>query len=574
MAAETLPNGGPLGPATCIAQGAMSATINIDELQVGMFVHLDLGWWAHPFARSSFQIQSADQIETIRGLGLARVRWSPERSVPADAGTGPHTGSHAAGAADVPVDTRAEAGSPPLDADATDGAGAPTPHTATATATAAATTAAAGPDGARPPAMTRFADGATGAAQAQSPAPDHRPAAADAADRTDAATISTAPAGATVIAWPTAVACRPATPSAAGHGSTGNAPPPAAATPATPATPHERALQSQREALQRCQQRYTAAGDACASALRTLVDAPELALQTCTRLTDDLLGQLLAEGEVCVRALAEGHDDPAAAHALNVSLVAMLLGRTQQLPAEQLRCLGRAALLHDIGKLELPERARAAECLTQPAELALYRDHVAHGVVLGQHMGLDETALLILSQHHELDDGSGFPQHMRGQQIHPLARIVAIVDRYDRLCNPALPALAVTPHEALSRMFSQCRSQFDATLLSAFIRMMGVYPPGSCVQLSDERYASVVSVNASRPLKPSVLVCELDRSPDDALILDLDRAPAGLSIRRSLKPAALPAAVRDWLSPRPRMVYFFEPGQRPTPAPGDARAAA
>ncbi|MEY4415288.1 MAG: hypothetical protein RIQ53_2581 [Pseudomonadota bacterium] len=515
----------------------MSATINIDELQVGMFVHLDLGWWAHPFARSSFQIQSADQIETIRGLGLARVRWSPERSVPADA-----VGEDAA-----------------------------TPHDATAAPPPAAVQ---GPAAEPAPAATSTS---TSTPTPASPVGSDAPTAA-------APTSTPAPAGATVIAWPsppppsgTRPPSNAATPAAAGALSA--TPPPPAAQPAdrpatAPASAHERALQSQREALQRCQQRYSEAGDACANALRTLLDAPEQALQTCTRLTDDLLSQLLAEGEVSVRVLAQGHDDPAAAHALNVSLVAMLLGRAQQLSPAQLQCLGRAALLHDIGKLELPERAHAAECLSHPAELALYRDHVAHGLVLGRRMGLDEDALQILTQHHELDDGSGFPQHMRGPQIHPLARIVAIVDRYDRLCNPARPALAITPHEALSLMFSQCRNQFDAPLLSAFIRMMGVYPPGSCVQLSDERYASVISVNASRPLKPSVLVCELDRSPDDALIVDLDREPNGLTIRRSLKPAALPAAVRDWLSPRPRMVYFFEPGQRPAPQPGDHRAAA
>ena len=58
----------------------MSARIAVDQLRVGMFVHLDLGWWAHPFALSSFRIASPDQIETIRGLGLSDLRWSPEKS--------------------------------------------------------------------------------------------------------------------------------------------------------------------------------------------------------------------------------------------------------------------------------------------------------------------------------------------------------------------------------------------------------------------------------------------------------------------------------------------------------------
>ena len=70
----------------------------------------------------------------------------------------------------------------------------------------------------------------------------------------------------------------------------------------------------------------------------------------------------------------------------------------------------------------------------------------------------------------------------------------------------AVPAQSITPHEALSRLFAQCRSKFDECLLAAFIKMMGIYPPGSVVQLSDERFAMVMTVNAAHPLKPRVLV--------------------------------------------------------------------
>ena len=58
----------------------MSQTIAVEDLKVGMFVHLEGGWLSHPFPLSSFRLASPDQIATIRGLGLARVRWSPEKS--------------------------------------------------------------------------------------------------------------------------------------------------------------------------------------------------------------------------------------------------------------------------------------------------------------------------------------------------------------------------------------------------------------------------------------------------------------------------------------------------------------
>ena len=140
------------------------------------------------------------------------------------------------------------------------------------------------------------------------------------------------------------------------------------------------------------------------------------------------------------------------------------------------------------------------------------------------------------------------------------ARIVALVNRYDNLCNPNVPSHALTPHEALALLFAQGKSKFDATILGGFIKMMGVYPPGSAVQLTDERYALVVSVNSNRPLKPRVLVHDRAVPPDEALLLDLEAEPR-LGIRRSLKPIALPREALDYLSPRPRIAYFFEPAR-------------
>jgi hypothetical protein len=204
--------------------------------------------------------------------------------------------------------------------------------------------------------------------------------------------------------------------------------------------------------------------------------------------------------------------------------------------------------------------------------MGAYRDHVAKGVAQGQRMGLSAPAMLVLAQHHELADGSGFPQRLRLEALSRPARIVALVNRYDHLCNPQPGGVALTPHEALAQLFGQSRTRFDAALLNSFIRMMGVYPPGSLVQLTDERFATVVSVNSMRPLKPRVLVCDLAVPIAEALLLDMD-GHADLGIRRSLRPTQLPAAVRDYLSPRPRMVYFFEPAPLPLAANLEALAA-
>ncbi|MFN3398668.1 MAG: HD-GYP domain-containing protein, partial [Sulfurimicrobium sp.] len=191
------------------------------------------------------------------------------------------------------------------------------------------------------------------------------------------------------------------------------------------------------------------------------------------------------------------------------------------------------------------------------AERHAYQEHVVHGITIGVRMKLPQEQLVIIAQHHELADGRGYPQRLSGEQIDPLARIVALVNLYDNLCNPAHPARALTPHEAQRLIFAQMRKQFDPKVLMLFIRMMGVYPPGSVVELTDGRYALVVSVNAARPLKPNVIIYEPRIPREEALVEDLEKA-GELGIRRSLKPLQLPKAAFDYLSPRQRICYFFE----------------
>jgi putative nucleotidyltransferase with HDIG domain len=434
----------------------MLLTVDIEELRVGMFVHLDLGWWAHPFALSSFLVTSPEQLETIRGLGLKQLRWCPEKS---------------------------RLPEPPLPAD---------DSAAIVAGAAPAEPASAVPDAVDPQADPQASD---------------------------------------------------------------------AAAPRAGAGPIERArsvLADQHDALHLCEQQYHEAGRAWHEARRQLPKAPLQARQVTEGLTRALLDKLLVDREMCVRVISDAGGDRVSGHALNVTVISLLMARVFGFNPDDMLDLGMGALLHDVGKIDLPERVHHADSQLSHAEQAAYREHVALGLLHARRMGLSEGAQLVLAQHHEMADGSGFPAHLNLDRMTIGARIVSLVNRYDNLCNPAHAALSLTPHEALSLIFAQSRGKFDATMLNAFIRMMGVYPPGSVVQLTDDRYASVVSCNSSRPLKPRVLVCDTQVPVEEALLLNLD-GQTDLGIRRSLKPTQLPAAARDYLSPRQRMVYFFEP---------------
>jgi HD-GYP domain-containing protein (c-di-GMP phosphodiesterase class II) len=317
------------------------------------------------------------------------------------------------------------------------------------------------------------------------------------------------------------------------------------------------ALSAQMETAARCERQFT---EACRDLRRTndkVLTDPTQANADAQQLAKALLDKMLVEGEPCLRVLGEMASDRHAAHSLNVTVVALMLGRQLAIPANVLMELGVGALMHDVGKISLPDRVRLARDDFNSGEAALYRDHVAQGLILGRRMGLSADAQLVIAQHHELADGSGFPSALMLPRMSLPARIVALVNRYDNLCNAASPAQSITPHEALSRLFAQCRSKFDETLLSGFIKMMGIYPPGSVVQLSDDRFAMVMTVNAAHPLKPRVLVYDPAVALEEAIHLDLEKTPQ-VGIRRSLKPVQLPARAVDYLKPRQRISYFFD----------------
>jgi len=419
-----------------------SEIIDVERLQPGMYIELELGWMAHPFPTGSFKITTTKQIEIIRGLGRKQIRYVPAKS-------------------DLPVAADASAAAP----------------------------------------------AGTGATQTPADASEQR------AQRL-----------------------------------------------AQEQQLHQQRaeqLAAQQRDLVVCERRFGQTVRQYKQAIEQVHSQPQAVLAQCQTLITGYVTEMLGEGDSAIRLLSDGMGDKLALHPVNISIVSLLLGKQLGLSAASMTDLGLAAFLHDIGKLELPDRVRWLEDSFSAHEVKAYQSHVAQSVQLGKRMALPPGALLAIAQHHEMVDGSGFPAHLKGEAMTLPAKILALVNRYENLCNPSRPTAAVTPHEALALIFAQLKSRFDATVLGAFIRMMGVYPPGSVVQLSDERYAMVVSVNSSRPLKPRLIVFDAKVPKHEALILDLETAPE-LGIKRSLKPAALPRAALDYLSPRQRMCYFFE----------------
>ncbi len=309
--------------------------------------------------------------------------------------------------------------------------------------------------------------------------------------------------------------------------------------------------------LDKAQQHYLGAAKTVGGALQGFERAPEESVRQVGEVSVQSTAALLADPDSAVVLIAEkAQADGAAAHSLSVMTLSLLLGKQAGLPEAALHALGTAALLHDIGKLGLP-----AAILRNPArnkhEEALYQEHCRRGHEAALTCGrLPPAVAETILHHHERYDGSGFPDHLAGKAIALAARMVAIADRFDNLTNPPDPRRAVSPSEALSLLWTREQKAFDGTLLQLFIRAMGVYPPGSIVQLTDGSVgAVVVSAGSEKPLCPQIMIYQPDVPRRQAIIVDLARED-GLRIDRALRLHDRPEDELDYLLPRRKLNWF------------------
>ena len=409
-------------------------SIDVSELRVGLYVYLDLRWFEHPFALSHFKIKNEEQIRTIRGLGLKRVRYSPDLS------------------------------------------------------------------------------------DRESPDEPAAPVAPPAREEVSPIIVQALAAKKVMI---------------------------------------ER-IRVQREAAARIENAFIVTASTIREVEKNILAKPAETIKSANRLVNQISESILSAPELAIYVMGDmAGGEELYFHSLNVTMLSLMLARDLGVPQEAAAALGMGALFHDLGRAEIPSRILLKVGPLTQAEQHLYEQHCDYGVKLGKRLGFSPAILAIIHQHHEMVDGSGYPQHLKGDSINLLARIVGLANYYDELCNPVDIANALMPHEALSLMFARLRGKFDSRLLQLLIRRLGVYPPGTVVQLSNGAMAMVATVNTSHPMKPILVVYDESVPRDEAILIDLSQ-DADLNIAKAIKPALVPRHVYNYLSPRKRVSYYFD----------------
>ena len=176
-----------------------------------------------------------------------------------------------------------------------------------------------------------------------------------------------------------------------------------------------------------------------------------------------------------------------------------------------------------------------------------------------------EPSLEAIHQHHERMDGSGYPRGLKGEAIHQFSKIIMVVDAYDELCNNPDLKKSLTPYEAVCSLYAKRHSEFWEEAVVTLVRSLGVYPPSSIVELSDESIGIISTINFEDRLRPLVLLYAPNIPRNEAIILDLAQE-THLSIKKSLRPSELPREVWDYLNPRCMIRYFPFEGPENTPS--------
>ncbi|SOB59668.1 Metal dependent phosphohydrolase [Pseudodesulfovibrio profundus] len=321
-----------------------------------------------------------------------------------------------------------------------------------------------------------------------------------------------------------------------------------------------RRLREKKLRIAECEEKFNTCIKPFDNILKGVMGGNSQSIEDAIRFVDRLSRYFLDDTESTLHLMnVVDPEEIAYSHPMNVAVLSLMVGREAGLDGKEMLALGLGALFHDIGKYRIPKKLlKKRGPLTKP-EQALMDQHAAFGASLLSSIKVFPNAVArIVAHHHERIDGSGGPEQLKGDAIDSLARIVAIADTYDNHTNSKDPDKSLTPYLALSYMFGQQKQLFDVEMLALFIRCLGVYPPGTVVELSNGAIGMVMAVNPKNQLNPSVVLYDDAVPKKEALIVDLAEEP-DLRVEKSIRVSHLPQKVRDYLSPRTKITYYVDP---------------
>lgn len=227
-------------------------------------------------------------------------------------------------------------------------------------------------------------------------------------------------------------------------------------------------------------------------------------------IVDDLLSVVVSNEEVLtVLTDAFLYDEYLYQHSFQVTVYSLSIAKELNYSHEDLKVIGIGALLHDVGKLVIPNSILSKPGRLSEEEFEEMKNHARYGFDILRN--LHTVSLLVAHcafQHHERIDGSGYPRGLMDFEIHPYAKIIAVADVFDAVTSDRVYRDKMLPSQGIAVIESGSGTLFDKRVVEAFKRSIVHYPNGTILLLSDGRRGVVVKQNVDNPGLPWVRIFE------------------------------------------------------------------
>ncbi len=226
------------------------------------------------------------------------------------------------------------------------------------------------------------------------------------------------------------------------------------------------------------------------------------------QLVSELADQILTNQHALVwLTFLKSRDEYTANHCVNVCILALSFGRCLGVNKQQLKQLGLGGLLHDLGKMQIPDNILNKPGKLTTEEFETMKQHPELGFrLLKDEKNLPMEVLDIVLHHHERKQAHGYPDKLTKDNIPLLTQIISIIDVYDAITSDRCYHDGISPHDALNSIYKWAEKDFDKELIESLILCLGIYPIGSLVELNNGMVGVVISASQSARLRPMIML--------------------------------------------------------------------
>lgn len=237
-------------------------------------------------------------------------------------------------------------------------------------------------------------------------------------------------------------------------------------------------------------------------------------------------------------------------HSLNVGILMSILGKSMGYSHEDIRKLAVGGMLHDVGKIQVPDSVLHKPGKLEAMEWDEMKRHVTYGEAYLSTLAIDPDVIMVCAQHHERLDGTGYPLGLNEKDISLFGRIAAVCDVYDAITADRVYHQGMTPSVAMKKLVEWSDYHLDRKLVYQFIRAMSIYPVGTLVELNSEQLAIVVEPNRIQQAQPVVRSIYSTKHQRFTEVSDINLANENdIEILRAIDPARLgfPLKIMDFM---------------------------